>query len=100
MRSTNGECTRCIYPLADALMCLDNVKINQLFGVNSGLGMGLFTFDWAQISYVGSPLMVPWWAEVHIMLGFVLFFWILCPLMYYGNVSFRFSLSFFFNFKG
>ncbi|CAE6490908.1 unnamed protein product [Rhizoctonia solani] len=63
-----------------------NVKVNQLFGVYSGLGMGLLTFDWAQISYVGSPLMVPWWAEVHVMLGFLIFYWILTPILYYNNV--------------
>jgi OPT family oligopeptide transporter len=37
----------------------NNVVINQLFGTESGLGMGLFTFDWAMISYVGSPLVTP-----------------------------------------
>ncbi|KAH7342068.1 OPT oligopeptide transporter protein-domain-containing protein [Rhizoctonia solani] len=63
-----------------------NVKINQLFGVYSGLGMGILTFDWSQISYVASPLMVPWWAEVHIMLGFIIFYWILTPILYYNNV--------------
>ncbi|KZV85839.1 OPT-domain-containing protein [Exidia glandulosa HHB12029] len=64
----------------------NNRVVNQLFGVESGLGMGLLTFDWAQITWVGSPLMVPWWAEVHVMAGFVLFYWILCPIMYYTNV--------------
>ncbi|KAG9036498.1 hypothetical protein FRB95_008796 [Tulasnella sp. JGI-2019a] len=64
----------------------NNVVVNQLFGVISGLGMGILTFDWNQISYIGSPLMVPWWAEVHIFVGFVLFYWILCPIMYYNNV--------------
>ncbi|KAF8606444.1 OPT superfamily oligopeptide transporter [Ceratobasidium sp. AG-I] len=62
-----------------------NVKLNQLFGVSSGLGMGILTFDWSMISYIGSPLMVPWWAEVHVMIGFVIFYWILCPIMYYTN---------------
>lgn len=70
-----------------------NRVVNQLFGVESGLGMGLLTFDWAQITWVGSPLMVPWWAEVHVMAGFVMFYWILCPIMYYTNVS-RFAFPF------
>lgn len=65
----------------------DNRVVNQLFGVESGLGMGMLTFDWAQITWVGSPLMVPWWAEVHVIAGFILFYWILCPIMYYTNVS-------------
>jgi len=34
-----------------------NVVVNQLFGVRSGLGMSVLTFDWTQISWVGSPLM-------------------------------------------
>ena len=36
-----------------------NVVINTLFGTSTGLGMGLFTFDWAMISYIGSPLVTP-----------------------------------------
>ncbi|PPQ76048.1 hypothetical protein CVT26_005382 [Gymnopilus dilepis] len=63
----------------------NNVPVNQLFGVHSGLGMSILTFDWTQISWIGSPLMVPWWAEVHIFLGFVLFYWILTPILYYTN---------------
>ncbi|EIW80549.1 oligopeptide transporter [Coniophora puteana RWD-64-598 SS2] len=62
-----------------------NVPVNQLFGVESGLGMSIITFDWSQISWIGSPLMYPWWAEAHIFFGFVLFFWIITPLMYYTN---------------
>ncbi|KII95597.1 hypothetical protein PLICRDRAFT_98128 [Plicaturopsis crispa FD-325 SS-3] len=64
----------------------NNVALNQVFGVNSGLGMSILTFDWTQISWIGSPLMIPWWAEVHIFLGFVLFYWILTPALYYSNV--------------
>ncbi|THV06162.1 OPT superfamily oligopeptide transporter [Dendrothele bispora CBS 962.96] len=63
----------------------NNVPVNQLFGVYSGLGMSLITFDWTQISWIGSPLMVPWWAQVHVFLGFVLFYWILTPILYYTN---------------
>ena len=37
----------------------NNTVANQLFGTQSGLGMGIFTFDWAMISYVGSPLVTP-----------------------------------------
>lgn len=73
--------------VADLGVFQGNVKVNQMFGVFSGLGMGLLTFDWSQISYIGSPLMVPWWAEVHVMIGFVLFYWILVPILYYANVS-------------
>ncbi|KAG6920129.1 hypothetical protein DXG01_004895 [Tephrocybe rancida] len=69
-----------------------NVPLNQVFGVHSGLGLSVLTFDWTQISWIGSPLMVPWWAEVHIFLGFVVFFWILTPALYYSNT---WSLAYF-----
>lgn len=49
--------------------------------------MSLFTLDWSQISYVISPLIVPWWAEVNIFVGFVLLYWIVVPILYYTNVS-------------
>ncbi|KAH7915948.1 OPT oligopeptide transporter [Hygrophoropsis aurantiaca] len=64
----------------------DNVVVNQLFGYQSGLGMSLLTFDWAQINFLGtSPLATPWWAEANILVGFVFFYWILTPIFYYTN---------------
>lgn len=69
-------------------MCaLDNLVVNQLFGTVSGLGMGIITFDWQQISWISSPLMVPWWAQIHVFGGFVLFYWFILPILYYTNVS-------------
>ena len=61
--------------------------VNQLFGVSTGLGMSVLTFDWSQISWIGPPLATPWWAEVNIAIGFVLFYWIIVPIMYYTNVG-------------
>jgi len=55
-----------------------------------GLGMSSLSFDWNQISWIGSPLMVPWWAEVHIFIGFVLFWWIILPILYYNDVCCHF----------
>ena len=66
----------------------DNLVVNQLFGTVSGLGMGFITFDWSQIAFIGSPLMVPWWAQVHVFAGFVLVYWVILPILYYTNVSF------------
>lgn len=68
-------------------MRADNVVINQLFGVSSGLGMGIFTFDWVQIAAVYEPLVSPWWSQVNFAGGFVLLFWIVTPILYYTNVS-------------
>ncbi|EIW77489.1 OPT oligopeptide transporter [Coniophora puteana RWD-64-598 SS2] len=63
----------------------DNVVVNQLFGYQTGLGMSLVTFDWAQIAYTISPLSTPWWAEANVVAGFVFFFWFLVPILYYTN---------------
>ncbi|KAE9383193.1 OPT oligopeptide transporter [Gymnopus androsaceus JB14] len=63
----------------------DNLKVNQMFGYQSGLGMSLLTFDWAQIAYIGSPLATPWWAEANIAFAFVFFFWLVTPILYYTN---------------
>jgi len=64
----------------------ENPVVNTLFGTNMGLGMGIITFDWTQIALIGSPLVIPWWAQCNIMAGFVLFYWLIVPLIYYTNV--------------
>ncbi|KAL4071896.1 OPT oligopeptide transporter [Scleroderma citrinum] len=63
----------------------NNIVVNQLFGYVSGLGMSLVTFDWSQIAFIGSPLATPWWAEANIAVGFVFFFWLVVPCIYYTN---------------
>ncbi|KAF8247114.1 OPT superfamily oligopeptide transporter [Wilcoxina mikolae CBS 423.85] len=63
----------------------DNVVVSNLFGVRSGLGMLPITFDWAQISYIGSPLMTPFWAAANVVGGLILVMWIIAPIMYYTN---------------
>ncbi len=63
-----------------------NHTVNTLFGYSSGLGMSLITFDWAQIAYNGSPLPVPWWAQANVLVGFMFFFWIIAPALYFSNV--------------
>ncbi|KAH7922259.1 OPT oligopeptide transporter [Leucogyrophana mollusca] len=64
----------------------NNVLVNQLFGYESGLGMSLLTFDWAQINYIAqSPLASPWWSEANVLAGFIAFYWFLTPLLYYTN---------------
>ncbi|KAK9857786.1 hypothetical protein MYU51_020035 [Penicillium brevicompactum] len=66
-----------------------NVVVNQLFGQTTGLGMSVLTFDWAQVVYANqSPLLVPFWAGLNVMGSFALFFWLVCPLVYYTNTWF------------
>ena len=64
----------------------NNIPVNEMFGYIHGMGMSLITFDWAQITYTGSPLATPWWAEANILVGFVFFFWFLTPVLHYLNV--------------
>ncbi|KAJ5198426.1 uncharacterized protein N7498_007543 [Penicillium cinerascens] len=65
-----------------------SVVVANLFGVASGLGMFPLTFDWAQIAYIGSPLLTPWWAAANIVTGLVVVIWIIAPILYYKNVLF------------
>jgi hypothetical protein len=65
----------------------NNVKINQMFGVTHGLGMGMLTFDWGQITaFNNSPLPTPWWAAAHTGIAVVFFSWFLIPILYVSSV--------------
>jgi hypothetical protein len=65
-----------------------NVVVANLFGVASGLGLFPVTFDWAQIAYIGSPLLTPFWAAMNVVGGLVLVMWIIAPIAYYNNFFF------------
>ncbi|KAF2673510.1 OPT superfamily oligopeptide transporter [Microthyrium microscopicum] len=63
----------------------NNVVVANLFGVASGLGLFPLTFDWSQIAYIGSPLIVPFWAAMNVICGLAAVIWILAPILYYSN---------------
>jgi hypothetical protein len=63
-----------------------NVVVANLFGVASGLGLFPVTFDWAQIAYIGSPLLTPFWAAMNVVGGLVIVMWIIAPIAYYKNL--------------
>jgi hypothetical protein len=63
-----------------------NVVVANLFGVASGLGLFPVTFDWAQIAYIGSPLLTPFWAAMNVIGGLVIVMWIIAPIAYYKNI--------------
>lgn len=65
-----------------------NVVVANLFGVSSGLGLFPMSFDWAQIAYIGSPLLTPWWAAANVIGGLALVMWIIAPVLYYKNALF------------
>ena len=58
-----------------------NVVVANLFGVASGLGLFPMTFDWAQIAYIGSPLLTPWWAAANVVGGLAIVMWIVAPIL-------------------
>ncbi|KAI1112781.1 OPT oligopeptide transporter protein-domain-containing protein [Nemania sp. NC0429] len=63
-----------------------NVVVANLFGVVSGLGLFPITFDWAQVAYIGSPLLTPFWASMNVIGGLVIVMWIIAPIAYYCNL--------------
>lgn len=67
------------------LIAPDNVPLNQMLGTQSGLSLIPLTFDWTVISYCVYPLATPWWSLANLLGGFILFFVIVCPAMYYTN---------------
>ena len=60
----------------------------SLLRLASGLGLFPVTFDWAQIAYIGSPLLTPFWAAMNVVGGLVIVMWILAPIAYYKNLFF------------
>ncbi|KAF9977098.1 hypothetical protein BGZ73_006972 [Actinomortierella ambigua] len=62
----------------------DNVILGQLTG-SYGLGIGTIALDWTAISAYVPPIVMPWFAQVNILVGFVLFAYIIIPWAYYTN---------------
>jgi OPT family oligopeptide transporter len=64
-----------------------NVILNEMFGMTTGMALLPITFDWSQVTgYLGSPLTTPWFAAGNIAFGLVLLIWIICPILHYSNV--------------
>ncbi|EJT71909.1 OPT family small oligopeptide transporter [Gaeumannomyces tritici R3-111a-1] len=57
----------------------NNMVINQVFGMKSGMGLPPITFDGSQITYIGSPLVVPAWAILNILASLVFWIYIVPP---------------------
>ncbi|KAJ7047838.1 OPT oligopeptide transporter [Mycena alexandri] len=65
-----------------------NVTVNALFGASSGLGMSIVSFDWAMISFIGSPLATPWWSTANVIASVIFCFWFITPIIYFKNIFF------------
>ncbi|KAF9109292.1 hypothetical protein BGX30_008454, partial [Mortierella sp. GBA39] len=80
-----------LFPVLSSIawVCWINPKnhvLSQIGGAN-GLGVGAISLDWNNIvAFLGSPLIVPWWAQVNIAMGFFLIAWIMVPIAYYTNL--------------
>ncbi|KAF9290604.1 hypothetical protein BGZ68_006596 [Mortierella alpina] len=63
----------------------DNIVLSQLTGSN-GLGIGTIALDWSAASYYVQPLVTPWFAQVNILVGFILIAWVMVPWAYYTDL--------------
>lgn len=64
----------------------DNKVLNNLFGMTTGLGYLPTTFDWSQIAYNSSPLVVPFWAQANVFAGWLCIYAVAAPILYYTGV--------------
>nr|POF22830.1 oligopeptide transporter 1 [Quercus suber] len=74
---------------AISLACLiwkDSVTAQQIGGGISGLGLDSFGLDWSTIaSFLGNPLATPGFAIINILVGFMLFVYVVIPIAYWSN---------------
>ncbi|KAI3784218.1 hypothetical protein L1987_43313 [Smallanthus sonchifolius] len=71
-----------------SVLCLvfsKSVTAQQIGSGMRGLGLLSFTVDWSVIaSYMGSPLVTPFFAIVNVYIGFVMVMYVLIPITYWG----------------
>ncbi|KAF2312423.1 hypothetical protein GH714_034639 [Hevea brasiliensis] len=64
-----------------------SILAHQLGSGLRGLGVGSFGLDWASVSsYLGSPMVSPWFATANLAVGFALFMYVVTPIAYWLNV--------------
>ncbi|KAK7320299.1 hypothetical protein VNO77_29643 [Canavalia gladiata] len=65
----------------------DSILAQQIGSGVHGLGIGSFGIDWNTVAgFLGSPLAVPGFAIINILVGFVLFLYVLIPVAYWNNI--------------
>ena len=71
-----------------SLLCLmfpKSITAQQIGSGMRGLGILSFTVDWSVIaSYLGSPLVTPFFAIVNVYIGFLIIMYIIIPVGYWG----------------
>ncbi|XP_057973518.1 oligopeptide transporter 4-like [Malania oleifera] len=62
-----------------------SVTAQQIGSGMEGLGIASFTFDWSVVaSFLGSPLITPFFAIVNVLTGYFLVMYVATPLAYWG----------------
>lgn len=62
-----------------------SVTAQQLGSGMRGLGIGAFALDWSVIaSFLGSPLITPFFAIINVTVGYVAFMYVILPIAYWG----------------
>ncbi|RDY08099.1 Oligopeptide transporter 5, partial [Mucuna pruriens] len=65
----------------------NSIVAQQIGSGTKGLGIGSFALDWNTVAgFLGSPLAVPGFAIANILVGYVLFLYILIPICYWNNI--------------
>ncbi|KAG0255060.1 hypothetical protein DFQ27_006482 [Actinomortierella ambigua] len=62
-----------------------NIVLSQLTG-SAGLGLGTIALDWSAINSYVQPMVTPWFAQVNILVGFVLVVFVMVPWAYYTDL--------------
>ncbi|KAL8131034.1 oligopeptide transporter 2-like [Apium graveolens] len=63
----------------------NSVTAQQIGSGMKGLGLASFTLDWSVVaSYLGNPLITPFFAIVNILVGYVIILYIFAPVSYWG----------------
>lgn len=63
----------------------NSVKAQQIGSGMHGMGVGALALDWSVIaSFLGSPLISPFFAIVNVAVGYFLFMYAILPFVYWG----------------
>ncbi|OMP06990.1 Oligopeptide transporter OPT superfamily [Corchorus olitorius] len=69
-----------------ATLVQDSITIQQIGSGLNGFGIGSFGLDWSTVAaFLGSPLATPLFAIINILVGFILFVYLLTPIAYWSN---------------
>uniref|UniRef100_A0A2C9U1Q6 Uncharacterized protein n=1 Tax=Manihot esculenta TaxID=3983 RepID=A0A2C9U1Q6_MANES len=62
-----------------------SVTAQQIGSGMRGLGLGAFALDWSVVaSYLGSPLITPFFAIVNVIVGYIATIYVIMPIAYWG----------------